>query len=112
MSRWMQIIARASAFLLLLGVIILVITGWGITQTGVIYNLSHGLIDRRTADSIHRGMNLPLVIFFLAHVMSNIKIALYRRRATENWLINGLIIGFSILVLAAVVYMEYFRRGG
>jgi hypothetical protein len=108
----MQIIARASAFLLLFGVIVLVITGWGITQTGVIYNLSHGLIDRRVADSIHRGMNLPLILFFLAHVMSNIKLASYRQRATENWLINGIMIRFSIYIMAVVVYMEYFRRSG
>jgi hypothetical protein len=104
--------ARSSAVLLLLGIIVLIITGWGITQTGAIYNLTHGLIDRRSADLIHRATNLPLAFFFLVHIFSNIKIGLYKGRPTENWLINGLMIGAGCAVLGITAYMEYFRRGG
>jgi succinate dehydrogenase/fumarate reductase cytochrome b subunit len=108
----MQTIARTSALLLLLGVIVLIVTGWGITQTGAIFNFSHGLIDRRSADLIHRATNFPLTLFFLVHIFSNIKVALYKSRPGENWLINGLMIGLACAALAVVAYMEYFRRGG
>jgi hypothetical protein len=112
MTRWMQIVARSSAGLLLIGVIVLIVTGWGITQTGAIFNASHGLIDRRSADLIHRATNFPLAFFFLVHIFSNIKIGLYKTRPRENWLINGLMIGVACAVLGIVAYMEYFRRGG
>jgi hypothetical protein len=108
----MQIVARISALMLLLGVIVLIITGYGITQTGVIFSLSHGLIDRRASDLAHRATNLPLAFFFLAHIFANIKIALYKRRPTENWLINGLMIAAVAAAMVGVAYMEYFRKGG
>ncbi len=112
MIRWMQIVARGSAILLLLGIIVLIFTGYGITQTSVIYNLSGGLIDRRASDLAHRATNLPIALFFLAHIFSNIKVALYRRRPGENWWINGAMIVVTVALLALVAYMEYFRRGG
>lgn len=42
----------ASAWALLVIVIVLVVSGWGITQTGIIYRLTGGLVDRRLADAI------------------------------------------------------------
>jgi hypothetical protein len=48
--------ARVSAWLLLVGIIVLLISGWGITRTEIIYKASFGLIDRGAADSIHRAI--------------------------------------------------------
>jgi hypothetical protein len=112
MAARMQIVARASAILLLVGVALLIFTGWGITQTGAIYSLTHGLIDRRSADLIHRHTNLPLTFFFLTHIFANVKVGLYKRRPGENWLINGLMLAAGAALLGVVAYMEYYRRGG
>lgn len=109
---WLKKMARASAWALLAGVIVLVVSGWGITQTGVIYNISFGLIDRRLANSIHRAANLPLAFFFLSHVLINIKLSLSRSRPSLEWLINGILILAGASVLALVIYLEYFRPGG
>jgi cytochrome b subunit of formate dehydrogenase len=109
---YLKLLARVSAWALLAGVIVLVFSGWGITQTGIIYNVTFGLIDRRLADAIHRATNIPLAFFFLTHVLINIKIALSLKRSTRSWLTNGILIVIGLVLMAIVVYMEYFRRGG
>ncbi len=103
--------ARGSAWALLASVVVLVATGWGITQTGIIYNVTFGLIDRRLADAVHRATNLPLAIFFLVHVLVNIKLSLSRRRPA-GWLTDSLLAAAGLVLLGLVIYMEYFRPGG
>jgi hypothetical protein len=109
---WLRRLARFSAWALLVGVVVLVVSGWGITQTGVIYNLTFGLIDRRLANAIHRLTNLPLAFFFLVHVLINVKISLTRNYPSRAWLINGSLIVLGLAALAATVYLDHFRKGG
>jgi cytochrome b subunit of formate dehydrogenase len=105
-------LARASAWALLVSVIALVVSGWGITQTGVIYNLSFGLIDRRLADAIHRASNAPAAFFFLLHVLINIKLMVSQRQPSRGWLTNIVLIVVGAGLMAIMIYMEYFRLGG
>jgi cytochrome b subunit of formate dehydrogenase len=112
MNVWLRKIANISAWLLLASVAVLVLSGWGITQTEVIYKLSFGLIDRRLADAIHRGSVVPLAFFFLLHVLINIRLKITSRRKSVVWLTNGVLIAIGICIMALVVYMEYFARGG
>jgi hypothetical protein len=105
-------LARLSAWVVLVGVIVLVLSGWGITQTGIIYRLTFGLVDRRLADTIHRSSNMPLAFFFLSYVLVNIKLAISHKRPAGEWLINSILIVIGGLLMASVVYMEYFRLGG
>ena len=110
---WLKRLAMLSAWVLLAGIVVLIITGFGITQTGVIYRLSGGLIDRRLADNIHRASNVPLAFFFLSHVFINIHSMLTRRGSSRSKWISGavwLVIGLALM--AGMVYMEYVRRGG
>ena len=109
---WLKRVSHASAWALLVGVVVLVFSGWGITQTGVIYNITFGLIDRRLADSIHRTTNVPLAFFFLLHVLINIKLAITSSHPVRAWLTNGVLIVIGGCILGIVVYMEYFRLGG
>lgn len=109
-NRWLKRMARISAWALLALVIVLLISGWGITQTGVIYRLSLGLIDRGTADSIHRASNIPLAFFFLAHVFINIRLNLSKTRYL--WAVDTALILVGIALMVLVVFLEYFRLGG
>jgi hypothetical protein len=68
--------ARASAWLLLITIIVLLISGWGITHTEIIYKASLGLIDRGEADSIHRAIQVPAAVFFITHVLLNVRLNL------------------------------------
>ncbi len=105
-------ISRVCAWGLLAGIVILALTGWGITQTGVIYNATFKLVDRRLADEIHRAVNTPLAVFLLAHVFSNLKLYFLQKKIGKVLLTNIVLIGAGIVLLAGVVYMEYVRPGG
>jgi cytochrome b subunit of formate dehydrogenase len=109
---WLKRGARTSAWVLLVGIIVLIVSGWGITQTGVIHSLTGGLVDRRLADAIHRGANVPLAFFFLSHVLINIKLAVSRNNPSRAWLTNAILILIGACFMAVTIYMEYFRLGG
>ena len=100
---WLKRIARASAWALFVGVVVLMFSGWGITQTGVIYRITFGLIDRRLADSIHRATNVPLAFFFLLHVLINIRLTITNRRPFRTWLTDGALIVIGGCILGAWV---------
>jgi thiosulfate reductase cytochrome b subunit len=105
---WLVRISRISAWALLAGVVVLVLSGWGITKTEVVYKITFGLVDRRLADSIHRATNVPMAFFFLLHVLINIKLAITPKHPSRAWLINGVLILIGGCVLGMVLYMEYF----
>jgi hypothetical protein len=104
--------AQASAWALLAAVIVAIVSGWGITQTDVIYRLTFGLIDRGLADAIHRAANVPLALFFLSHVFINIKLAISRRSPSKGLLTAAILGVVGAALLAIMIYMEYFRLGG
>lgn len=112
MNFWLKRISSISSWLLLASVAVLLLSGWGITQTEIIYNISFGLIDRRLADSIHRATVLPLAFFFLLHVLINIRLKITSQRRFITWLANSFFIAIGGCIMALVIYMEYFRVGG
>jgi hypothetical protein len=105
-------IAAASAWALLVAVIVAVVSGWGITQTGIIYRLTFGLINRGLADAIHRAANVPLALFFLSHVFINIKLTISQRSPSKGLLTSTILGVTGAGLLAIMIYMEYFRLGG
>jgi len=105
---YLRRIARASAWLLLVTIIILLISGWGITRTEIIYKASLGLIDRGEADSIHRAIQVPAAVFLTTHVLLNVRLNLPSRCARKAWLFNGLLVAIGVCVVGGVVFMEYF----
>jgi succinate dehydrogenase/fumarate reductase cytochrome b subunit len=109
---WLKKVARASAWLLLVGIIVLLVSGWGITQTGIIYRLTGGLVDRRLADAVHRATIVPLTFLFLLHVMLNIRLKVSSKNTFKVWLTNAVLIIIGAGLMAITVYMEYFRLGG
>jgi hypothetical protein len=109
---WLKKLARASAWALLAGVIVLVVSGWGITQTGIIHSLTGGLIDRGRADAVHRAINGPVAFFFLSHVLINIKLRLSPSNPFRAWLTSVILIVVGACLMAITIYMEYFRLGG
>jgi cytochrome b subunit of formate dehydrogenase len=105
-TKWLKLISHASAWLLLITVVVLIVSGWGITQTGIIYKITFGLIDRRTADAIHRATNVPLAVFFLSHILANIRLIISTKRPVLIWLTNILLIVAGLGILAIFIIME------
>ncbi|MBN1188570.1 MAG: hypothetical protein JXA46_02345 [Dehalococcoidales bacterium] len=109
---WLRWLARSSAWILAINLLVLVVSGWGITKSGVIYDLSLGLIDRRLANTIHTHAGLPLAVFFLLHATVSLKISLTRSHPDRAHLINGILIVISLGLLSVAVYMQSFSQGG
>ena len=105
---YLRRIARASAWLMLITIIVLLISGWGMTHTGIIYKASFHLIDRGAANSIHRTIQVPAAVFFTTHVLLNIRLNLPSRCARKAWLLSILLAVIGACVVGGVVYMEYF----
>lgn len=105
---YLRRIARASAWLMLITIIVLLVSGWGITRTGIIYKASLGLIDRGAADSIHRAIQVPAAVFFTTHVLLNVRLNLPSRCLRKAWLLSILLVIIGACAVGGVVYMEYF----
>ncbi len=108
MRIWLRRIAYISAWLLLASVAVQVISGWGITQTEIIYKLSFGLIDRSVAYDMHMGSIIALTFFFLVHVLINIRLKITSHHRLIVWLTNGALTAVGLGIMALVVYMQYF----
>ena len=102
----LRYLTRISAWLLLAAAVLLVLSGWGITRTEIIYKATFGLVDRRIANYIHRATNFPLAIFFISHVLINARLSLFRRIPHRIRIIDGILILIGVLVMALVLYME------
>jgi len=108
----LKTLSRISAWALFACLIVQGVSGWGITQTGVIYKITFGLVDRRLANAIHRASVLPLAFFFLLHVLANISLTITGKRHRAARLINWILAVVGACVLGVVAYMQYFRLGG
>ena len=105
---YLRRIARASAWLMLITIIVLLVSGWGITRTEIIYKASRGLIDRGTADSIHHAIQVPAAVFFTTHLLINVRLNLPSRSARKAWLFTIVLAIIGVCVVGGIVYMEYF----
>jgi hypothetical protein len=105
--QWLRCISRISAWLLLATVLVLVISGWGITHSEIIYKATFHLVDRKLADSIHRATNFPLAFFFLSHVLINIRLLLTTKKIKNNWFIDGGLILIGLAMMGLFIYVEY-----
>ena len=97
-------VQRLTAWLLLAAILILGVSGWGITRTDIIYRASFHLINRGLADAIHRYLQVPTALIFIAHVLINVRLNLPRRRKT--WVTDTILIALGIILLGIVIYVE------
>ena len=102
----LRLIARISAWLLLAGIIVLLVSGWGITHTEIIYKASFHLIDRGLANRIHHDVQIPMAAILITHVLTNLRLNLPSRYEKKSWLFNSILIILGVCLLVGVVYME------
>jgi hypothetical protein len=105
-SSVLKLIARISAWLLLVGIIVLLVSGWGMTRTETIYKASFHLIDRGLANRIHHDVQLPMAAILITHVLTNLRLNLPSRYEKKSWLFNSILIILGVCLLVGVVYME------
>lgn len=100
-------LARASAWALLVLLVLTAVAGFGITNTPLVYKLTFGLVDRVAANVLHRWSQSALTAVILIHVLTNIRLHLPRVFRTRIWLADGLLVAAGLLVITGVLYLLF-----
>lgn len=64
----LKILRRITHWLLAVGLIVYVVSGFGITDWQTVEPLTFGLIGKALAMQIHNGLEIPFVIVLLVHI--------------------------------------------
>jgi hypothetical protein len=101
-------LTKVMAWLLLALIIVALVSGWGITRTEIIYRASLGLIDRGTANAIHRDIQIPIAAVLLTHILINVKFNLLPERWRKRRAVTPILITAGIGLLALAIYMQQY----
>ncbi len=96
-------ISRICAYLLLVAIALSIFSGWGITRTDLIYPATFGWINRGVANTIHRGLQIPMAALFLTHVLINIRLNLRNKRSV---ILNAVLLLIGVVLLTGVILIE------
>ncbi len=99
-------INRKIVWVLLFFMILLIVTGYGLTKPNLIYSLTGGIINFQTASYLHRLLDLPLMILLLIHVIIEIKFSLMRWGFKNQKLLNLLMLMLVSICLILIIYVE------
>jgi hypothetical protein len=97
---------RVIVWILLLFMLMLIISGYGLTKPSLIRFLSGGWIDYHTALLIHTSLDTPLLILLLTHVLIEMKFALMRWGIKNQKLLNLLMLTLGSICLMLIIYVK------
>ncbi|MCW4052303.1 MAG: hypothetical protein NWE78_03705 [Candidatus Bathyarchaeota archaeon] len=97
---------RASVWILLLFMILMIITGYGLTKPNLIGFLSGGLIDHQAATYLHTMLNVPFAILLLTHVIIEIKFSFARWGFENERLLNLAVSILGLTLLLLFLYVD------
>ena len=66
---YVRLIEKTVRWLLLVGIIIYVVTGYGITEFRIVEQLTFGLLTKPLAFKIHDALAIPFVTLLLLHIL-------------------------------------------
>ena len=102
-------INRAIVWVLLSFMILLIVTGYGLTKPNLIYSLTGGLVDYWAALHLHTLLDVPLLILLLIHVIIEIKFSLMRWGFKKQKLLNLLMFMLGSICLILILYVDVAR---
>ena len=92
---------------------VLVISGYGITNPVVVGELTGGLFANRYLSlRIHTAVVLPALILLMVHVLIAIRSTLIRWGVREGNLLNAFVILLGAFIVALLVLMQYLSSYG
>jgi len=97
---------RAIVWVLLFFMILLIISGYGLTKPNLIYSLTGGIIDHWTAAYLHTLLDVPLSLLLLLHVAIEIRFSLTRWGFKNKKLLNLLMLMLGSILLILIIYVE------
>lgn len=99
-------INRLIVWLLLAFMILLTVTGYGLTKPNLMYSLTGGLIDYWTAQYLHSLLDMPLLLLLLVHVVIEIKFSFTRWGFKSRKLLKVLMLLLGSIFLVMILYVE------
>jgi len=99
-------INRVIVWGLLFFMILLVVTGYGLTKPNLVYSLTGGIINYRSAAYLHSLLDVPLLVLLLIHVIIEIRFSLMRWGFKNQKLLNLLMLMLGSICLILIIYVE------
>jgi hypothetical protein len=97
---------RVIVWILLLLVLMLIISGYGLTKPSLIRSFTGGMIDYQTALFIHTSLDAPFLILLLIHVVIEIRFSLMRWGVKNQKLLNLLMLILVLICLILIIYVK------
>jgi hypothetical protein len=106
LNYYLMRIDRVVVWILLLFMILIIVTGYGLTKPNLIYSLTGGTINFQSASYLHRVLDLPLMIFLLIHVVIETKFSLMRWGFKNQKLLNLLLLMLASICLILIIFID------
>jgi len=89
--------------------ILLAISGYGISNPGLISELTGGLFShQKSLLQLHETLVLPTLTLLMVHVLIGMRSALTRWGIREGRLLDAFLVLLGAFVLALMVFMQYY----
>jgi hypothetical protein len=98
---------RIIVWILLLLILMMIISGYGLTKPSLIRSLSGGWIDYQTALFVHTSLDTPFLILLLIHVVIEIRFSLMRWGVKNQKLLNLLMLILVLICLFLIIYVKF-----
>jgi len=100
---------RLIVWVLLVLMILVIVSGYGLVKPSVIRSWTGGVIDFQTALLLHLRLMAPLLILLLVHVLIEVRFSLIRWGFKKRRLLDLLMIVAGLVCLVLIVYIELAR---
>ena len=88
--------------------ILLAISGYGISNPGLINEFTGGLFKHLSLLQLHETLVLPTLTLLMVHVLIGMRSALTRWGIREGRLLDAFLVLLGAFVLALMVFMQYY----
>lgn len=88
--------------------IIFIISGYGITNPGLVSELTGGVLTRAVSLELHLALAFPILTLLTIHVLIGAKSALTRWGVKEGMLLNVFLLLVGIFTVTLLALMQYF----
>ena len=85
-----------------------VIFGYGITNPGVVSELSGGVLNRALSLYLHTVLAVPVLVLLLVHILIGLRSALIRWGVKKGTLLNTFLLLLGIFAVVLLLLMQFF----
>ena len=107
-DRFLTKFNRVLVWLTLVLSVVFLISGYGITNPGLIRELTGGVFTRAISLNLHLNLAFPVLALLTIHVLIGAKSALARWGVKQGRLLNVFLILLGIFTLTLLLLMQYF----